>query len=420
MHILWFTGVELPAVTGGELTRAGWQEGLRRALYRFYPEVQLSIASFGTRPYQQIQSENATYYNIFREPKSTDRWVRLIESWRHRVYNEEDLKNCWEVYEQVKPDLVFIFGTENPFGLLSERFPVPAVVSIQAVLNGLVDQLFQGLSLPELIQELFSRNTLTGQGIYHKWWTQKRSARVEKRIYQGNRYFAGRTDWDRAWLSRLNPDAHYFHIDRVLRDDFYHASWSLEKNQERCLFSLCGNAAFKGGITLVRAIARLNKWGNSPVQLRLAGVNEDSMVGRNIQKILRREGLEDQVVLLGRLRPAQIIREMQAARLFVLPSHMDNSPNSLAEAMILGMPCIASNAGGIPSMLRDGKEGLLYPHQDISALATRIETLLSDPSLAESLGREARLTARKRHDPATIAADTYHLYQEVLEVEGQG
>ena len=48
------------------------------------------------------------------------------------------------------------------------------------------------------------------------------------------------------------------------------------------------------------------------------------------------------------------------ADVFLLPSQSENSPNSLGEAMLLGLPCVASNAGGIPDMLADGQEGLLY------------------------------------------------------------
>ena len=76
MHILWFTGVQLPAVTGEDLNRAGWQEGLRQALFRVYPEIKLSIASFGSDNYPPFTVENAAYYNIYRQPTLENRWKR--------------------------------------------------------------------------------------------------------------------------------------------------------------------------------------------------------------------------------------------------------------------------------------------------------------------------------------------------------
>lgn len=418
MNVLWFTGVQLPAVTGAGLNRAGWQEGLRRALYRYYPDLKISIASFGSESYEPIRAENATYYNIFRDQKSRNRWQRILDNWKHRSFKQEDLPRILEIYKLVQPDLVFIFGTENPFGLLTDQFSVPTVISIQAVINGLVGNMFYGFTGRQLLREFFSRETIIGQGTFHKWWSHKKHARVERQIYQQNKYFCGRTNWDHNWMTRLNPGARYFHIDRVLRDSFYKEEWELESSMENRIFSLCGNAPFKGGITLVRALAHIKKNGNDQIRLRLAGVDPDSTVGIYIAEILKQTGMENQVDLLGRINPDQIITEMKTARIFVLPSHMDNSPNSLSEAMILGMPCIVSNVGGVPSLVRDGKDGLLYPHTDLRALAKKIGQLNNNPSLARSLGKSAREIAQGRHDPSHIVKQTLAMYQEVLSSEG--
>ncbi|MCJ7734916.1 MAG: glycosyltransferase family 4 protein, partial [Anaerolineales bacterium] len=97
-----------------------------------------------------------------------------------------------------------------------------------------------------------------------------------------------------------------------------------------------------------------------------------------------------------------------------LPSHMDNSPNSLAEAMILGLPCIASDVGGIPSMLKDNSEGLIYQHKDIKSLAEKIRYLLNDPRTSQEFGKNARQTALSRHNPERIARDSYQVYLDVL------
>ncbi len=414
MNVLWFTGVQLPAVTGAGLNRAGWQEGLRRALYRFSPDLKISIASFGSEPYEPFQAENATYYNIYREPLKGNRWQRSFENWKHRSFKQEEFSRILEVYELVHPDLVFIFGTENPFGLLTDQFSVPTVISIQAVINGLIRNLLYGLTGGQIVREFFSRETIIGQGIFHKRWSQRKYAHVERQIYQQNDYYCGRTGWDHNWMTLLNPTARYFHIDRVLRDSFYNAEWILEDSEPNQIFSLCGNASFKGGITLVRGMIHLKKNGNDQFRLRIAGVDPESSVGTYISKLLKQADMESQVDLLGRLDPEQIIAEMKVARIFVLPSHMDNSPNSLAEAMMLGMPCIVSNAGGIPSMIRDGIDGLVYPHKEIATLAKKIESLINDPSLANSLGKAAREIALERHDPSQIVDLTLAMYQDVL------
>ncbi len=417
MRVLWLTGVQLPAVTGEGLNRAGWQEGLRSALEVHAPELNLVIASFGSEDYVPFTKGNATYHNIYRAPQPTDRWARLFRNWSHRSYQEEDLKEILKVFKEIDPDLVFIFGTENPFGLMSEEFTSPAVISIQAVINGLVGRLFTGLPAMKLFGELFSRNTLVGGGIFHKWWSHSTYARTERRIYRRNKYFCGRTDWDRNWAKLLNPSGRYFHIDRVLRDRFYSEEWEMSSSMPDRLFSLSGNAPFKGAVTLVEALIMINNNRQEPVTLHLAGVDQDSLVGKTILEKVRNADLQDHVKLLGRIGPDQIIREMMEARAFVLPSHMDNSPNSLAEAMIVGMPCIASDAGGIPSMIDDGETGLIYPHRDPKSLSKQINLVLDQPSTAQRLGKKAREVALIRHDPKRIASATMAMYQDVMKSE---
>jgi glycosyltransferase involved in cell wall biosynthesis len=414
MRILWFTGVQLPAVTGKTLDRAGWQEGLRRALYQYHPEVELCIASFGEQDYEPFSTENATYYNILREPPTDSRWKRLIKNWQHLSYEQDELDHCLEIVEKVQPDLIFIFGTENPFGLLANRFPVPVIISIQAVLTGLVKRNFHGLSAYELLAAFFSRENLIGESIFHRYWQLRKLAKMEEKIYARCIVFEGRTDWDKKWLNRLNRKAIYFHIDRILAEEYYQNSWNYQQTEKNIIFTTSSNAPFKGGITLVRAVIELIKRGREDVYLIIAGIHPSSTVGRNINRLVKKYRLMNRVLMLERIQPNEIIAEMVKARVFVLPSHMDNSPNSLGEAMLMGMPCIASNAGGIPSMVQDGIDGLLYQHTDIKALADRIETLLDDPELAQKLGANARRTAQKRHDPAKIAASTLEMYNQVI------
>jgi len=413
MRILWFTGVQLPALTGKKLDRAGWQEGLRKALYEFQPEVQLCIASFGSEVYEPFTEQNATYYNIYRKPAPATRWKRLADNWKHSTFEPDELDRCMEIVELVQPDLIFIFGTENPFGLLANRFPVPVVISIQAVINGLVERIFSGLTSAELIREFFSKETLIGEGIFHRYWELRKLSDTEKQIYNRCIVFAGRTDWDKNWLSKLNRKAIYYHIDRVLADDYYQQSWKFENTKENIIFTTSSSAAFKGGITLVRALIVLIDRGRKDIKLHIAGIHPLSIVGKNIHRLIDKHKLHENVKLISRVQPSEIIKEMKDARLFVLPSHMDNSPNSLGEAMLVGMPCIASNAGGIPSMISDGENGLIYNHTDINELANKIEMLLGDHELASNLGAQAKITATERHSPRIIAEATIEMYHQV-------
>jgi len=100
---------------------------------------------------------------------------------------------------------------------------------------------------------------------------------------------------------------------------------------------------------------------------------------------------------------------------YLHPSRSDNSPNSLCEAMLLGVPCIASTAGGIPSLATDNVDALLVPPGDAYSLAGAVKSLFSDSSTASRLSEAARQRARVRHDPAVVRDELIQAYTSVVE-----
>ena len=98
---------------------------------------------------------------------------------------------------------------------------------------------------------------------------------------------------------------------------------------------------------------------------------------------------------------------------FTITSYIENSPNSLAEAMLSGLPCVASYVGGIPSMVDGGLTGLLYPVEEVPVLADRIRRIFLDDQLAMQLGENARRIALERHDPAAVVDQLLAAYNKI-------
>jgi glycosyltransferase involved in cell wall biosynthesis len=94
---------------------------------------------------------------------------------------------------------------------------------------------------------------------------------------------------------------------------------------------------------------------------------------------------------------------------------MENSPNALAEAMVSGMPVVATAVGGIPSLVDDGRSGRLVAPGDPKQLAAVLAELLADSGKRAALGREAQMVARQRHLPETVAEQTMRVYKEILD-----
>ena len=112
--------------------------------------------------------------------------------------------------------------------------------------------------------------------------------------------------------------------------------------------------------------------------------------------------------------PRRSAAELAAADVFAYPSFIDNSPNSLAEAMLVGAPIVASRVGGIPTLLTDGEQGFLAAAGDAAALAAAVERLLADRAAAARLGSAARAVALARHEPGRITDRTLEIYEDVV------
>jgi len=117
---------------------------------------------------------------------------------------------------------------------------------------------------------------------------------------------------------------------------------------------------------------------------------------------------------LGNLNERELIQAMLKAHIYVMPSHIENSPNSLCEAMILGMPCITTLAGGTTSLLKDKKEGLVIQDGDPWSLAGALLEILDYPEVASQYGENARITALARHDPEKIVKDLLAIYNSII------
>ena len=101
------------------------------------------------------------------------------------------------------------------------------------------------------------------------------------------------------------------------------------------------------------------------------------------------------------------------ANVFVLPSTIENSPNSLGEAMLLGVPSVAADVGGVTTMMVHEKEGYVYPSSAPYMLADYIQQVFAMEKEAEALGAAAKAHARKTHDPETNLNTLLSIYESL-------
>jgi glycosyltransferase involved in cell wall biosynthesis len=120
------------------------------------------------------------------------------------------------------------------------------------------------------------------------------------------------------------------------------------------------------------------------------------------------------VLYLGKMRHAQLLPVLQHARAVVLPSRMDNLPNTCIEAMAQGQVVIGTRGTSFEQLLEDGESGVLCDVDDPAGLMAAIETVLHDPAMARTMGERARLRVERLAGPEPLQ-QLLALYSRILE-----
>jgi glycosyltransferase involved in cell wall biosynthesis len=326
------------------------------------------------------------------------------------------LRACRDLVNEWKPDLIHIHGTEGAYGLLTAHCLVkgPAVISLQGLLGPYAEwyQYFGNRSLMDIFRmhRWLEIPALRGQCMEFMHFRKK--AKREREIITGNRFFMGRTEWDRAYLSAHNPSAHYYHGGELLREAYWEAQWNIARvKRHQIIFTNAGHPR-KGAELLLDAVKLLQP--NYPdIQVGIAGsISHRSGYGRYIRRRISEMG--HAAIELGPLNSEEMVEVLVASHVFVSPSFIDNSPNAVCEAQLLGMPVISTYTGGVPSLIEDGRTGLFFPTGDAPMLASKLRDVFENDELSVQLGNQARSVALQRHDPILVVSEILNAYEDVM------
>jgi glycosyltransferase involved in cell wall biosynthesis len=127
--------------------------------------------------------------------------------------------------------------------------------------------------------------------------------------------------------------------------------------------------------------------------------------------LLRNAGLGERLRLLGYRTDVAAI--LAAADIFVLPSHFEGLPMSVIEAMLTGLPVVATNIRGPREQIVPEVTGLLVPPATVDPLAEALCRLVADPEMRAAMGAAGRARALELYDEAKVLART----MELLRVE---
>jgi len=410
MRVLWFTNDPLPVVhrrAGRTVTGTGhWISILLENLAR-EPGMEVEVATIYPKFRDEQFEESGVKYFVIGQP----RWPGMFFRFRER-----DLTKCIELVREQAPDIVHIHGTERFYGLMAARnlISTPCVISLQGLLGAYLPGFFGALSPRDILCSHRLIELATRRGPLWIYRDFARASRLEKEILAGVNFFMGRTEWDRAHVRSVNAAAKYYEVGEVLRPAFQEHQWDIGLCDPHTVIFTNAGEPRRGTEVLLESMVMVKR--EFPeARLRLAGALGKT---RGYERFLRRKivgsGLSENVEFLGYLDGNAMAKELCRAHVFAIPSYIENSPNSLCEAMQVGLPCVASYAGGIPSLVQDGRTGLLFPTGDAPLLAEAILRIFRDEDLASRLGRAARAEASERHAPRKVIEQLRGAYDHVI------
>ena len=353
MKILWFTNTPSLAtkkISNSSVAGQSWIEAMERLIV-LEENIELGLAfHWKTDRINDFTMEGSStrYYMIPKKPFS-----KLLRYLRRMfcmpTYSKSHI-DYMQVVEDFKPDIVHFFGTETSFPLIIDQLKMPSVIWFQGNLTVYHTKWKSGFPLWKTFVHENIKSILNGQSDFHYYKLYKKYVKREKKVFKMAKNFTGRTDWDRRLVSVMAPKANYFHCEEVLREAFSKREWKPwdSRKDKFIIVTTIRSNSYKGVETIFDTISKIVPLIDSEVEWRVIGLPDDSVFIKRIPN--KRKSHKKYIKFLGFRSGPDLVEELLNANVYVHPTHIDNSPNSICEAMMIGMPIVGTNVGGIPSI----------------------------------------------------------------------
>lgn len=409
MRILWFSvtpSLFNPHSNGHN--GGGWIASLEQ-IVRNNKDIKLGIAfNFPDNGFK-YGNDGVTYYPIKTEKRS------LIGKLLGKSDDRNRTTKYLQIIEDFKPDLIQIFGSENEFGAICKLTKIPVVIHMQGCIPPYHNALFpvgmkksdfllkKGLSLSYRIIGLRSEKAF------------RKRAEMEIETIHSCKYFMGRTDWDKSLIDLFNHNATYFHCEEALRASFINSSkrWKYSDGKKKTIISVISRPWYKGCDLILKTAALLKRFTDIDFEWKVYGIPEM----RFYESVYGIKAKDVNVYPMGTASKEELVDALCSASCYVHTSYIDNSPNSICEAQILGVPVLATHVGGTSSIITDSVDGILFPANAPYTAASLIKIITADKEFAERLSRQAIKKATERHNPANIGNRLVEIYETIIKAQ---
>ena len=397
-------------------SEGGWYTGLHQAIQSYDTEhtIKLGVAFTCTRKVpDKAVIDDYTYYPL--KPEKESYIQRLMYLWGgYKKTKKPWQSRITQIIEDFKPDLIHFFGIESQMAYYLLNLNIPYVVNILGVLTPYYNTFFpiNMNSYSVLIHNHSFKELILNNQIRFAYKTMGIRTIYEKELLSHCKNLAGRTEWDQQIANIFAPQAQYYIINEILRPAFYRSrKWKYQQRTRIEIVSTISENTYKGFDLILKAASLMMQL-NIPFRWRVIGISQENKFMHFFEKhydiIAQNNGIE----LLGRVKSKQLVQTLLDADLFIHPSYIDNSPNSVCEAQYLGIPVIACYVGGVPTLIEHGKSGWLVPTNAPYEIAYLVKNYHKLP--IESISTYEIKIAEQRHNPQKIYQEALVCYQSIL------
>lgn len=377
----------------------GWVSSLEN-IVKSYNDVKLSIAFTSRYASENKCIDGVNFYPIKTTSPESD------------IYILESIK---KILDACKPDLIHVFGSEYCFGEIKKETQIPIVIHMQGCIPPYNNAIYPpGYSLADMVLHNILNPKYIFKYIFRGRYPNKRVLREEE-ILRINTYFMCRTRWDKALVRLYSPQANIFYCSEALREPFMNSDcfWKLRNDCSLRIVTVGGGNLLKG-YDLVLKTAKLIKE-NSLLDFEWVICGPTKKMLETQEKIAGVNCESVNVIPMGKCSADKVKAELLKSDIFVHASYVDNSPNAVCEAQYLGLPIIATNVGGIPSLF-DNQYPMEYlvPTNDPYYLASKLIELKADKSTQMQMSRQNIDISHHRHSKENIYSDLLNCYQSII------
>ena len=336
------------------------------------------------------------------------------------------------IVKEYQPDIIHIFGTEfshslymvevcKQLGLLKNT-----IISIQGLISKCSLHYYAFLPF-SVIHSITLRDFIKLDNIYLASKKFKRRGYNEIKVLKMVENVIGRTDWDKSCALNINPYLKYHFCNENLRNSFYKNKWNYEQCEKYSIFVSQSNYPIKGFHLMIEAFsiikrkypqAKLYTTGKNIFNGSIREKLLENSYTKFIKKIIKKHNLKDSIYFIGLLDEQEMCDIYLKANVFVSPSAIENSPNSVGEAMLLGVPTISSDVGGVKNMLVHEKEGYIYPADEPYMIAYYVDLIFSNQHIANNLSLNAINHAKITHSKEINSNNLINIYEKVYKEAG--